>query len=174
MKQTAIRYGMYALLGILFLSCIHFFILMDRLSYEQLEVIGWLTMGLSMIFVFFGIRYYRNEKNNGVLSFGQGLKVGVLIVLFPAIFFGLFDVLYVEVFNPGWLDDYYNYQRELLIKKTAADKLADKLKTMENQKEFFANPLFQFLVMSLTVFVMGFIVTIISALALRRKPAAVD
>lgn len=173
MKQTAVRFGMYSLLSILVLSCIHFFVLMYRLNYSQLEVVGYLTMTLPMIFVFFGIRYYRDEKNNGSLSFVRGLKVGVFIVLFPSIFFGLFDILYTEVFNPGWLNDYYHYQREQLIKNTAPDKLAVKLKAMKDQKEFFSNPFFQFLVVFLTVFLIGFIVSIISALALKRKPQVV-
>ncbi|MGZ5190830.1 MAG: DUF4199 domain-containing protein, partial [Flavisolibacter sp.] len=105
MKQTALRYGMYSILVILILSCVHFFILMKILTYGQMEVAGYLTMLLSMIFVYFGLRYYRDEKNNGVLTFGQGLKLGSLIVLFPSIFFGIFDVLYIKVINPGWVND---------------------------------------------------------------------
>src|SRR5688572_27171200 len=105
MKQTAIRYGMYSLLIMFVLSCVHFFILMKTLDYYQMEIAGYLTMLLSMIFVYFGLRYYRDEKNNGILTFGQGLKLGTLIVLFPSIFFGLFDVFYVKVINPDWVND---------------------------------------------------------------------
>lgn len=167
MKQTAFRFGMYAVLVILALSCVHFFILMKTLSYNQMEVAGYLTMLLSMIFVYFGLRYYRDEKNNGVLSFGQGLKLGSLIVLFPSIFFGLFDVLYVKVINPNWINDALEG-----MKRGGMSEAEFQVKSAEFTKgmELFGNPFVQFFIMFLTVFVIGFIVTIISSLALRRKP----
>lgn len=171
MKQTAVRFGFYSMITILVLSCIHFFILMDRLDYDQLEVIGYLTMVLSMIFVFFGIRYYRNEKNDGALTFGQGLKIGVLIVLFPSIFFGAFDVLYTEVLNPNWKNQYTTHYLEQFSKLPDAQYQAKKQQLEETMK-LFSNPFMQFLLMFITVFVIGFIVSIISALALRRKTQA--
>jgi hypothetical protein len=48
-------------------------------------------MLLAMVFVFLGIRHFRDHENEGMLTFGQGLKIGVLIVLIPAVAFGLFD-----------------------------------------------------------------------------------
>ncbi len=52
------------------------------------------------------IRQYRDQVNGGTLSFGQGLKVGMTIVLLPALLFGVFDVLYTKLFNPGFWDEY--------------------------------------------------------------------
>ena len=166
MKQTAIRYGMYSLLIILILSCVHFFILMKKLDYNQMEIAGYLTMLLSMIFVYFGLRYYRDEKNNGILTFGQGLKLGSLIVLFPSIFFGLFDVLYVKVLNPDWESDALAG-----MKRGGMSDAEFQTKSTEFTRdvELFSNPFFQFVIMFLTVFIIGFIVTIISSLALRRN-----
>jgi hypothetical protein len=171
MKQTVIRYGLFAAVFIIALFCIQMFWLADLVKLDVMEVAGYLTMLLSMIFVFFGMRYYRNEKNNGQLSFGKGLKVGILIVLFPAIFFGLFDVLYTEVINPQWEANYQaHYLSEMKASMTPA-KFEIEKKSFDSQMEFFKNPFFHFLVMFATVLVIGFIVTIISSLALRRKPA---
>jgi hypothetical protein len=166
MKQTAIRYGMYSLVVILILSCVHFFILLKTLDYYQMEIAGYLTMLLSMIFVYFGLRYYRDEKNNGVLTFGQGLKLGTLIVLFPSIFFGLFDVFYVKVINPDWVNDALAG-----MKRSGLSDAEYQARSTEftKQVELFGNPFFQFFIMFLTVFIIGFIVTIISSLALRRN-----
>ncbi|MGZ5220018.1 MAG: DUF4199 domain-containing protein [Chitinophagaceae bacterium] len=109
MKLTIIRYGIYAASAIVILSAIHFFILLPNSSYETAEIAGYLTMILSMIFVFAGIRHYRDNVNDGYLSFTQGLKVGALIVLIPAVAFALFDILYTKVLNPSWGDAYLNY-----------------------------------------------------------------
>ncbi len=173
MKQVVFRYGLLATLAILVLSAIHFFLLLDKLSYSSAELAGYLTMILSMIFVFLGIRYYRDRLNEGFLKFGEGMKIGVLIVLIPAVFFGLFDLLYTEVINPSWLNDYYTSYVERIKASTPADQLEAKLARIAKEKEVFGNPVFQFLLMTATVFIIGLMVTIISALTLRKsRPVA--
>jgi putative flippase GtrA len=168
MKSTVLRYGIYATLTILILSWGVFFLL-KNVGLGLQEVAGYLTMLLSMIFIFLGIRYFRDRENGGYLSFGQGLKVGLLIVLIPAVAFGLFDILYTEVLNPTWKEDYYAKYIENLRQTVSADKLQAAIKKAEKEKEMFSNPVFQFLIMGGTVFILGFIVTIISSLALRRN-----
>ena len=170
MKSTVFRYGSYSALTVLVVAWIAFFAL-GNASMTVQEVAGYLSMLLAMIFVFLGIRHFRNNVNGGILTFGQGLKIGVLIILIPAVAFGLFDILYTEVINPGWKDDYYSKYIDNLRKSVAADKLDAAIQKAEKQKEMFANPLFQFLLMGGTVFIIGFIVTIISTLALRRNKA---
>jgi uncharacterized membrane protein len=173
MKSTVFRYGIYASLAILALGMINFFIVSKNAGYGTQEVAGYLTMLLSTIFIFQGIRHYRDKFKGGLLSFGDGLKIGLLIALVPAIFFGLFDLLYTEVINPSWKEDYYNHYVQQIKDSTPADKLAAKLEKVEKEKELFGQPAMQFLIMAGTVFVIGAIVTIISALALRRTRKAV-
>ena len=173
MKSTIYRYGIYAMLTMLLLSAVHFFLIMPNVNLANAEVVGYLTMLLSMIFVFVGIKHYRDKVNNGVLSFWQGLKIGVLIVLIPSVAFGLFDILYTEVINPDWLNNYYNEMIEQTKRSTAPEKLDAALKDLETSKNIFSNPLLQFLLMAATVFIIGFIVTIISSLTLRRSKTAV-
>lgn len=173
MKSTVIRFGLYATLAIILLSAIHFFVLMPNASYETAEVAGYLTMILSMVFVFAGIRYYRDHVNNGMLSFTQGLKVGALIVLIPAVAFGLFDILYTRVLNPSWGDDYINYYTQKIKATASPGEVDQKLSELQKNMELFSNPLVEFLLMAVTVYGIGFIVTIISALALRRGKSSV-
>lgn len=172
MKSTVLRYGLYATLTIVILSWAVFFLL-KNIGQGLQETAGYLTMLLSMIFIFLGIRYFRDRENGGYLSFGQGLKVGVLIVLIPAVAFGLFDILYTEVLNPTWKEDYYSKYIENLRQTVSADKLQAAIQKAEKQKDMFSNPVLQFLLMGGTVFILGFIVTIISSLALRRSRIAV-
>jgi Protein of unknown function (DUF4199) len=171
MKQIVFRYGLYATLVIVGLGMVDFFIVSKYASLAFQEVTGYLTMLLSMIFVFMGIRHYRDRVNGGSLSFVQGLKIGILIVLIPSVFFGLFDILYTEVIKPDWLDTYYAAYMERIKASTPPEKLARALEKANREKEIFANPVYQFLLMSATVFIIGLMVTIISALTLRRKPA---
>ena len=170
MKKIVLRYGIYSTIFIIALMSVFFF-LVRNLNYDKQEVAGYLSMLVSMVFVFFGIKHYRNEKNNGFLTFGQGLKVGVLIVLFPSVCFGLFDVLYTSVLNPHWMSDYTNYYLTHFKQSLPTAEFEVKKRQLEASMKLFSNPLMQFFIMFITVFIIGFIVTIISALALRRKPA---
>lgn len=168
MKSIVFRYGIYASLIIVVLGTAGILI-GKNLDYSTQEIIGYLTILVAMIFVFLGIRHYRNHVNGGSLTFGQGLKTGLLIVLIPAVAFGLFNILYTEVINPTWKDDYYSAYIENLKKTTPAGKIDAAIKKAEQQKEMFANPVFEFILMAGTVFIIGFMVTIISALSLRRN-----
>jgi uncharacterized membrane protein (DUF106 family) len=172
MKSTVLRYGIYAMLAMVLLSAVHVFLVVPNFKSANAQVVGYLTMLLSMIFVFAGIKHYRDKANNGVLSFWQGLRIGVLIVLIPSIAFGLFDLLYTKVINPGWMENYYKEMIEQTKKVTTPDKLDAALKKLESSKEIFSNPFLEFLLMAVTVFIIGFVVTIISSLTLRRSRSA--
>jgi len=174
MKSTALRYGLLASAFVIIVGCFNCLILAKTADYNTQEIAGYLTIALSMVFIFFGVRHYRDKVNNGQLSFGQGLKLGLLIALIPAIFFGLFNVLYVEVIDPGWQDEYYGHYVENVKATASPAELPGKLNDLEKQKEFFSSPVMTFLVMTATVFIIGVIVAIISSLALRKsKPAVV-
>lgn len=173
MKSIAFRYGLYATLVIIILGAVNLFIVAKNADYGIQEIAGYLTILLSMIFVFMGIKYFRNHVNGGTLSFAQGLKTGLLIVLIPSVFFGLFDLLYTRVINPNWHHEYYSQYIEELKKNTSPEKLDAAIKKAEQQRELFSSPVMEFLLMALTVFIIGFIVTIISTLALRRNRANV-
>ncbi len=46
-------------------------------------VIGYTTMVLSFMLVFFGIRSYRENIGGGTITFGRAFAVGILITLHP-------------------------------------------------------------------------------------------
>ena len=169
MKRTALRYGLYSAIILTGLMSLSLF-LSPRLglNYDDREVVGYLSIFLSMIFIFLGIRYYRNQ-NNGYLSFGQGLKLGVLMALLPAVLFGLFNMIYGLV-NPHFFQDYANYYIEDMRRTMPAKEFEVEKAAFLKKMDFLRPPLMQFLVMAITVFVIGFIVAIISSLALQRKP----
>lgn len=171
MKSTVFRYGIYSMLMLITVSYIGYFLL-KNIGQTVQEVVGYLSMLVAMVFVFLGIRHFRDQVNGGLMTFGQGLKVGLLIVLIPAVAFGLFDILYTEAINPTWKEDYYARYIGNLRKTVAADKLEAAIQKAEKEKEMFSNPVFQFLLMGGTVFIIGFIVSIISSLSLRRSKTA--
>jgi hypothetical protein len=168
MRKTVLRYGGY---GVLFMAiCFTLsFIVFGGFGSAGQEAVGWGSIILANIFVFFGIKYYRNKVNNGQLSFGQALKLGSLITLLPSLAFGLFNVVYIAWIDPQFNEKYYAQMVEQAKASTPPDKLAAVIADMEKQKEFFSSVPMQFLVMFLSVFLIGLIFTVISAFILKRK-----
>ena len=99
MKKSVLRYGGYsaAVLVILFVIGVA---LGEGLDYGIREVIGYASIILSLLFVFFGIKHYRDQENNGLISFGKGLVIGLLISVIASLAFGLIDLIYVRFINP--------------------------------------------------------------------------
>ncbi|WP_421813517.1 DUF4199 domain-containing protein [Flagellimonas sp.] len=168
MKKTVLRFGLYGSITICILFLISWFVLND-LPYSTQEVLGYVSMVIALSFVFIGIKQYRDKENDGKVSFKKALLIGVLISLITALAFGILDVFYTEVLNPDFMTEYYNQSVETMKASLPEDEFEAKLTEMESQKELFSNPLFSFALMAMTVFVIGFIISLLSALVLQRK-----
>lgn len=150
MKPTITKFGLFALItaAILFLAAL---VLGKELSFSTQEVIGYLSIVISLSFVFFGILHYRNKENDGRVTFGKAFTIGILISMFAAFGFAVIDYLYTTVINPEFIDEY--------------------MATMEangQEMEHYSSSslaLFMFAI----VLVIGIIVTLLSAFILQRK-----
>lgn len=166
MKKTVLRYGGFsALLMVIFFL---FSILTFKDDFNTREILGWVGIFLSTTFIFFGIKYYRDHYNNGNIGFGKGLQLGLLILLAPSIAFGLFSLLYIEL-NPDFMDNYYNHKVSEIRASLPASEANLEIQAMEKEKDMFMSPAVQFFAMFFSVFAVGLIVTVISALVLRRS-----
>ena len=168
MKKTVLRFGLYGAITICLLFLLTWFLLKDS-NFEFSEALGYLSMVVALSFVYFGIKNYRDQENEGTISFTKGLIIGILISLITAIAFGIIDVIYITYINPDFTETYYNEAVEEMRQQLSAAEFEVKLKELEQQKALFSNSLFAFALMSGTVLVIGFIISLISALLLQRK-----
>ena len=169
MKNSFMRYGVYA--GI-------FLIAFNNLTWAVAkftgnnsilsEVTGYAAIIVCLSFVYFGIRWYRDKQNGGVLTFGQGLKTGMLIVLIPSVCFGLLDVLYITLIDPHFYEKYMQAQEALMKAKLPPAVFAIKAPEMRAQMQFYSKPPVDFVIMFLTVACVGIVVTVISTFILKR------
>jgi len=168
MKNTIFRYGAYGSISITFLFFVALF-LGEYLDYGAREVVGYATMIISLSCIFFGIKHYRDHENQGAITFIKALTVGVFISLFVALIFGMLNVIYITYINPEFVADYYADTAVKLKNTVPAVELQEKLKALEAEKELFSSTFMNFLLMSIMLFVLGFIISLISALFLQRK-----
>ena len=169
MRKTVLRFGLYGLVLMAVFAILDFYYFEDKENWEAREVYGYATIVLSLLFVYFGIRHWRDNYNHGILRFGQGLKLGLLITLFPSVTFGFFTWLQMNVLDPEFSNKYYSYYVEKLKASTPPAEFQQALQKLESEKEMFSSPFVQFGVMFLTVFLIVIVITVVSSLILQRK-----
>lgn len=168
MNNTIIRYGFFASTTICILFLLSWFLGKD-LDFDTQEIIGYASMIVSLSFIFFGIKHFRDRQNNGTITFGKAVLIGVLISLCTAITFGLLDVVYIKVINPDFLNEYYDASITQMEESLSPEAFDRKLAELESQKQLFSNIWVNFLVMSMTVFFIGLIISLLSAMILKHK-----
>jgi len=142
-----------------------------RIGFDRGAVIGNTSIVLSFLMVFFGIRTYRDNIGNGQITFLKACVVGVSITLISCIFYVVtWEVIYYN-FMPGFWDAYGAH----LVQKLAASganpaAIQAKLEQVRKYKELYKNPLFNAALTFIHPFPIGLVMTLISALVLRRKP----
>ena len=168
MKNTILRYGSYSALTLTILFFIGL-VISEYFGYTASEVFGYASMIISLLFVFVGIKHFRDKINEGTISFGKALLIGILISLIAAITFGVIDLIYITYINPDFAAEYYAHAIEQYRTSLSEIDFKEKLVELEAQKELFMNPFVSFLLMTITVLILGFIISLISALILQRK-----
>lgn len=168
MKSTVIKYGLYALLsGFLFFGLP--FIFGMGVDFDYGELIGYTSMILSLLFVYFGIKHYRNKVNSGKVSLGKAIAIGMLITLFSAVGVALFDYIYTTQINPDFASQYLDYSIKKMEATLSPEELKVKSAELIQQMEDYGSPGFMALMMFASVIILGFIISLISGLILQRK-----
>lgn len=170
MKKIVWRYGAYAALGeLLLFVLIWVFIWLFKPSHELQGYISWANLLCPLLFVYFGIRYYRDRVNGGYISLMQSIKLGLLIVILPAVAFAVIETTYVLYINPHFYVDVSKYDIAAYRKTLPPEQLAIKLKEINQQLEAEKSPAYNFTVMFLLVGALGIIATVISSLLLMTR-----
>jgi hypothetical protein len=168
MKNTVIKYGIYAIIsGFLFFGLP--FLLGMGVNYDYGELIGYTSMILSLLFVYFGIKHYRDKVNNGKVSLSKAIAIGMLIALFSAIGVALFDYIYTTQINPDFATEYIDYSIKKMETTLSPEELKVKSAELIQQMKDYGSPGFMAFMMFSSVVILGFIISLISGLILQRK-----
>lgn len=145
----------------------------DAIGFDRSVFVGYTAIVISFLFVYFGIRSYRDNVLGGQMTFGKGFQAGLLITLISCAF-------YVA----AWLTVYYNFMPDFgekyaayLVESRRAEgasqaEIDNMIQQGEAAKRILANPLINAAVTFTEPFPVGLIVTLISAAALRKQERA--
>ena len=139
------------------------------------EIIGYTTMILAFLMVYFGIRSHRDTMMDGAIGFGRAFQVGILItVIASACYVAAWEVIY-HTMAPDFAEKYAARALEKARTSGAsAAQLEAKRTEMAKFAEMYKNPVLNVGMTFLEVLPIGVVVVLVSAGILsRKKPVTV-
>jgi hypothetical protein len=169
MKKTVWTFGLIsgAILSVMMLVTVPF---IDSIGYDRGEVIGYTTMVLSFLLVYFGIRSYRDTAGGGSVSFRRALAIGVLITAVSSLcYVATWELLYYKL-SP----DFQAKMITAVIEKAkrsggSPEEIQRQVADAQRYMEAYKNPLLNSAITFLEPLPIGVLIALISAGILRRK-----
>lgn len=169
MKKTVLVFGLIsgAISAAMMFGVLQF---ADRIGFDKSVFVGYTTIILSFLMVYFGIRSYRENVGGGAITFGRAFAVGILITVISCVLYVVsWEILYYN-FMPDFVTKYAAHEIEKAQAAGAtAQAIQAKTEEMRQLKVALDNPFINAAYSFLEPFPVGLVITIISSLILRRK-----
>ncbi len=161
MKKHLLKYGIWAGIINITLGLTNWYTVAQAYGPSVSQPLGYLSMVAALLCIPFGIKYHRDQINSGVISFGQATSVGLGIAAVAAIITFLYSLIFF-VFAGS---DFITWQEKWL----SPSELQAARETMAQAPEFVSSGWFQALMLAITGLVIGLIISLISAAALKKS-----
>jgi amino acid transporter len=170
LKKTVLTFGLISgvVIAVLTFTTLLF---ADRIGFDRGVIVGYTTMLMAFLLVFFGIKSYRDNVGNGEITFWKGFQIGILITLITcACYVITWEILYYN-FLPDFAEKYTNHIVERARANGATpQQIAQQVEEMKKMKALLDNP---WLAMPV-IFIgeplpVGLVMTLLSAAILRRR-----
>jgi hypothetical protein len=169
MRKIVLTFGLIAgaILSAMMLLTLPF---QDQIGFDKGAIIGYTTMVLAFLMVFFGVRSYRDNVSGGKVSFGRALGVGLMITLVASVcYVATWELIFYQI-APDFVDKYAAYSVEKAKKSGASEaQVAQTAKEMNQFKELYKNPLVNIAYTLIEPLPVGILFALIAAGVLSRK-----
>ncbi len=142
----------------------------DKIGFESGAVIGYTTMVLAFLMIYFGVRSYRDNVAGGSVKFGRAFSVGLLIALVgTACYVATWEVIYYKL-APDFTAKYAAAAVNRVKQRGGtAEQVAATEKEMAAFSESYKNPLINIAYTTLEPLPVGLLFALGSAGLLSRK-----
>ncbi|WP_424961235.1 DUF4199 domain-containing protein [Ekhidna sp.] len=142
----------------------------DDFDFSLGETLGYIAMLIALSTVFFGIKSYRDKELNGQITFKNAFLKGLVIVSIASFIY----VVGWEIYYPNFQADFGEKYSAYLISNLeeqglSSAEIATEKASMKEWMQMYKNPLYRVPMTLMEIFPLGLIVTLISALILKRK-----
>ena len=168
MKRVVLVFGLIAgavMAAMLVLATIF----RNEIGFDRSALVGYTSMVMAFLMVFFGIRQYR-DNSGGAISFGRACGVGLLIVAVATVcYVASWEFVYTKMM-PDFTAQYTAYAIQKAKASGASEaKVAAVKKQMGDFATMYKNPVTRWSLTFLEPLPVGVLMTLIAAGVLRRK-----
>ena len=167
MRKIVLTFGLIAgaILSVMMLIQFQF-----QIGFDEGATIGYTTMVLAFLMVFFGVRSYRDNVAGGSVTFGRAFAVGLLITIVASVcYVATWQFVYYRLV-PDFGDKYAAYAVEKTKRSGATDaQVAAKTREMTELNQMLKKPLVNIALTFVEPLPVGVLFTLITAVALSRK-----
>jgi uncharacterized protein DUF4199 len=168
MKKAVWTYGLIsgAIISVLMLVTLPF---EEKIGVHSLTV-GYATMVLAFLMIYFGIRSYRDTVGGGSIGFGRALAVGSLIAVISSVCYtATWEVVYFQ-FMPDFLTKYQTSELDKFKASGASQAAIDRRAAeMRRLAEMYRNPVINSAMTFVEPLPVGLVIALVSAGVLRRR-----
>ncbi|HEY4100386.1 MAG TPA: DUF4199 domain-containing protein [Gemmatimonadales bacterium] len=169
MRKIVLTFGLIAA-GILSATLAVTMLVWKDVEFDQGLAVGYTTMVIAFLMIYFGIRSYRDNVAGGSVRFGRAFKVGFLIMLIGvAGYVGTWEVIYYR-FMPNFAE---TYAAKAVAKAKSSGKSDAEVAAISQQMASFStsyrNPVVNVAYTTMEPLPVGLVLTLVSAFALSRK-----
>jgi hypothetical protein len=143
----------------------------DAIGWESSEVLGYASIVLAFLLIFFGVRSYRDNVAGGSVSFGRAFSVGAMIALVGSlIYVATWQVIYFGGFAPDFTA---KFQAHMVEEARASGgnqaEIDKKLADLQKNMELYQNPAINAAITLIEPLPVGLVIALISAGIVRRR-----
>ena len=172
MKKTVLTFGLIAgaILSAMMLATLPF---LDRIGFDRGEIIGYTSMVLAFLLIFFGVRSYRDNVAGGTLGFGRAFAVAVLISVVASLcYVATWEVIYWKL-SPDFGTKYQAHVLDKARKNGESEEaIARKKAELDRFIELYRNPAINASITFLEPLPVALVVSLVSAGVLSRRKNA--
>jgi MFS family permease len=161
-KSLIINYGIYLGVATVLISLISYALGMHLDPHLSISLVsGILFIGL----IVFGIKKHK-ETNEGFLTWGQGVKIGVGIAIVAALIGTIYNYLFMNFIEPDFLNQVMEVSNQKLLDQGQTE---EQIEAINKMSEAFKSPLLIAAMGIIGSAVGGFIVAAIAAAIMKKS-----
>lgn len=169
MRKTVLTFGLIAgaIISGMFLITLPFH---EAIGFDRGEIIGYTSMVVAFLLIYFGVRSYRDNVAGGRIGFGKAFVVGALIAVVASVCYVASWQLVYHKLAPDFFPRYQAH----MIEEARADGMSEEALTkkkaeMDKFAEMYKNPVINVAFTFIEPMPVALIIALVSAGVLSRK-----
>jgi len=170
MKKLTYKYGLISGGLLIFFMFSSSFIWGDQMDFVMATVIGYMTMFISFVPIYLGIKDFRNNHLIGFITLKEALKIGLGIVLIASVLYAIGWMIYYQLVGKEFMEtSHMKMVEEINNSGLEQAEIEQKTSQLESLRQKFSNPFTRLSYPFAEILPLGAIIALLSSLLLMRK-----